>query len=159
MFIDKDKNFISVGSWEYEGMKHSPNIFSLWSDEELSAVGIYRVTFEEIPEGKQATGWEYELNEHNATATPILEDIPIYVPESVTKAQGKAALVQKGYYNSVLSFLEGLDEPDKSLAQIAFNDTNEWQRDSHFLGMAASELSLSSEDLDELFILAESIRL
>ena len=120
---------------------------------------MYKVYYPEIPEGKTVVDWTYSIDGDKGVATPELIDTPLYVPQSVSKAQGKAALLQKGYYFDVIAFLDALEEPNKTLAYIAFDDTSEWQRDSPFLAMAASELSLTEDDLDELFILAETITL
>lgn len=159
MFIDKDGVKIPTGSYEHEGFKYSSNIFRLWDEEELSAIGIYKVNYPPIPEGKQVVEWEFVVNETNATAIPELIDTPKYIPHAVTKAQGKSALVIQGLLQDVVAYMDGLEEPERTLAFIAFDDTNEWQRDSLMLSKAAESLSLSEENLDDLFILAETINL
>lgn len=161
MFINKDKEGIPLGSYEWEGVKHPPSIFRLWSDEDLSSVGVFRVEFidTDIPEGKQAVGYEYNILEHHATASPILEDIQEIVPQAVSLAQGKAILALRGLLTEAQSFIDEMEEPQKTLANIAFNDTNEWHRDSEFLQQFAQHIGLSEEDLDDLFITAAKIKL
>lgn len=88
---------------------------------------------------------------------PAPEPEPI-VPESVTRAQGKAALVQAQLWPGVLAYVAGIADPtQQALAEIALHDTLEWRRDSPFLAAAAAGLGLSSEQLDALFIAAEGI--
>lgn len=161
MFINKDKEVIPLGSYEWEGVKHPPSIFRLWSDEDLSSVGVFRVEFIDIdiPEGKQAVGYEYNILEHHATASPILEDIQEIVPQEVTRAQGKGALLLANLLDEAEQYIETLEGKEKMLALIAFNETNNWQRDSEFLKGASQALGLTEGDLDDLFITAEKIKL
>ncbi|WP_225784659.1 hypothetical protein [Xenophilus sp. Marseille-Q4582] len=80
------------------------------------------------------------------------------VPESVTRAQGKAALVQAGLWAGVLAYVAGIADPtQQALAEIALHDTLEWRRDSPFLAAAAAGLGLTSAQLDALFISAVEI--
>lgn len=157
IFMDKDFNIIPYASYSYNGFTHSRNIFDLWSDEELAEVGAYRVEYKDVPEGKDVEGWDYSLEGIKVVATPRLVDVEQKIPETVTKAQGKAALVIMGHFDNVISYIEGLEGKDKNLALIAFNDTNEWRRDSPFLISCAEVLGLTKDDLDELFMLASEI--
>lgn len=159
IFMNENFEVIPYASYTYEGVTHSRNIFRLWSRKQLSEVGVYEVSYAEVPEGKIAVDWTYKLNKESIRATPVLEDAPIHIPQSATKAQGKAALVLEGYYQQALDFIDSLEEPRKTLANIAFHDTNEWQRDSEFLSEFAEYISIDDEELDRLFILAENIKL
>src|SRR5690554_4634605 len=83
-----------------------------------------------------------------------------YVPEQVTRAQCKAALIQSGLWQDVLDYVDGITDPtEKALAEVALNDTTHWRRDSPFLNAAAQALNLTSEQLDELFQQAAEIEL
>lgn len=85
---------------------------------------------------------------------------PPYVPEQVTRAQGKAALIQAGLWQAVLDYVDGITDPtEKALAEVALNDTTHWRRDSPFLNAAAQALNLTSEQLDALFQQAAEIEL
>lgn len=82
------------------------------------------------------------------------------VPESVTRAQGKAALINAGLWPAVLAYVESIEDPmQQALAEVALNDTLEWRRDSPFLSACAAGMGLTSEQLDELFIDAKQITL
>lgn len=85
--------------------------------------------------------------------------MPEPVPEQVSRAQGKAVLVQNGLWQDVLAYVETLQEPDKTMAQIALNDTTHWRRDSPFLNAAADALNITSEQMDDMFIAASKILL
>ena len=85
--------------------------------------------------------------------------MPEPVPEQVSRAQGKAVLVQNNLWKDVLAYVETLQEPDKTMAQIALNDTTHWRRDSPFLNAAADALNITSEQMDDMFIAASKILL
>ena len=83
-----------------------------------------------------------------------------YVPQQVTRAQGKAALITAGLWGAVESYVDGIeDATEKALALVALNDTTHWQRTSPFLNAAAQALNLTSEQLDVLFQQAAEIEL
>lgn len=94
---------------------------------------------------------------------PVLIDpppAPPYVPQQVTRAQGKAALITAGLWGNVESYVDGIeDATEKALALVALNDTTHWQRTSPFLNAAAVALGLTSEQLDDLFRQAAEIEL
>lgn len=85
---------------------------------------------------------------------------PLPVPKQVSRAQGKVALIQAGLWQSVLDFVDNIeDSTQKAIAEIALNDTTHWRRDSPFLASAAQALRLTEDQLDDLFIEAAKIEL
>ena len=100
-----------------------------------------------------------------ATAAPLPADVVAdrrraLVPQVVSRAQGKVALMQAGLWPSVLEFVAAIAEPlEKFKAEVALNDAQEWQRDSAFLTTAAAALGLGDEQLDALFVAAAEERL
>lgn len=91
------------------------------------------------------------------------EPIPtdeLATPTRITRAQGKAILIQSGLWQQVLDYVASLENPtEQALAEVALHDTTEWLRDSPFLGRIAIYLSLSDGDLDQLFSDAAQIAL
>lgn len=86
------------------------------------------------------------------------DPLPVPVPQTITRAQGKAALIQAGLWPQVQAFMAVIEEPnDKLLAEVALNDTVSWERSSPFLARVAVALDLSEQQLDELFIAAAAI--
>lgn len=82
------------------------------------------------------------------------------VPLSVSRAQGKAALIQAGLWDDVLAFVTAIpDATDRALAEVALHDTTTWQRSSPFLNAAAVALGMDGAALDALFVTAEGIEL
>lgn len=80
------------------------------------------------------------------------------VPASVSRAQGKAALINAAKWDDVLTFVADIQDPaQKSLADVALNDTQDWRRDSPFLNQCADALGITSAELDALFVAAAKI--
>lgn len=80
------------------------------------------------------------------------------VPQSITRAQGKAALIQAGMWDQTLAFVAAIPDPtERALAEVALHDTQTWQRNSPFLIAAAAALGLSDAQMDDLFIAARAI--
>src|SRR5690606_8687705 len=95
-----------------------------------------------------------------STDAPEQPEQPDPVPYSVTRAQGKAALIQAGMWPAVLALVDGIEDPtEKALADVALNDTLDWRRDSPFLNQAAAAIGLNEKQLDDLFIAASKIAL
>ncbi|WP_431152257.1 hypothetical protein [Acidovorax facilis] len=82
------------------------------------------------------------------------------VPATVTRAQGKAALIQAGLWSGVLAYVAGIDdETQRALAEVALHDTTLWQRSSPFLTAAAHALGMNDDALDALFVAAAGVEL
>lgn len=85
---------------------------------------------------------------------------PIPAPRSISRAQGKAALIGAGMWQQVLDFVSTIqDQKERNLAEVALHDTTEWNRDSPFLNTAAVAIGLTPEQMDALFVTAASINL
>lgn len=85
---------------------------------------------------------------------------PAPVPQTITRAQGKAALIAAGRWEAVLDYVAGIGDPTKkALAEVALHDTLDWRRDSPFLQQAEQALGLDDKALDELFRKAKAIEL
>lgn len=160
-FVNENLLPIYPNGWVYDEVQYPNRIFSEWSDEQLSSVGVYRVVYDDapIPEGKMLDGWTYEIEGYVAIASPIFVDEVVIIPESVSRAQGKAALLAAGMLSSAEGFIDSLEGDEKILALIAFNETNEWRRDSPFLNQVATALGITQEQMDELFLEASKIAL
>lgn len=96
-----------------------------------------------------------EIEEHLNPPPP-----PPAVPEQVSRAQGKAALIQAGLWQQVLAYVDSIADPtEKALAEVALHDTTHWRRDSPFLNQAAAGIGVTEQQIDALFIQAAEIKL
>ena len=123
---------------------------------------IYRI---HLPDGTYNTivADQAFIDAHFPGAELLPEPAPVQtpvVPQSVSRAQGKLALIGAGLWPAAIAFVDGITDPaQKAYAEVALNDTQEWRRDSPFLASAAAALGLSEGQLDTLFIAAEGIQL
>lgn len=109
--------------------------------------------------GADAAQYEDLLAEVEATYVPP-EPQPIPVPQQITRAQGKAALIMQGHWQAVLDYAASIQDPtQRALADVALNDTLTWERSSPFLNAVANGLGMTDEQLDALFIQAGGIAL
>lgn len=103
-----------------------------------------------IPEGKLAR-WNGEWS---------LEDIPqpeSFKPKSVTMRQARLALLEAGYYSSVQTAINAIEDPIlKQASQIEWEYAATVDRGSSFTQSMATALGLTEEDMDNLFMLAVS---
>ena len=123
---------------------------------------IYRI---HLPDGTYSTivADQAFIDAHYPGAELLPEPEPVQasvVPQSVSRAQGKLALIGAGLWPAALAFVEGITDPtQRAYAEVALHDTQEWRRDSPFLASAAAALDLSEAQLDELFITAGGLQL
>lgn len=103
--------------------------------------------------------WKRDPQTGEITKHP-LPPAPPYVPEQVTRAQGKAVLIQAGLWQDVLDYVDGITDPtERQLAEVALHDTTHWQRTSPFLNAAAAALGIAEQQMDALFQQAAEIEL
>lgn len=76
------------------------------------------------------------------------------VPQVVYMRQARLALLEKGLLTQVQSVIDNLQEPLKSLAKIEWEYATEIRRDWPTLSQIVQHLSLTEEQIDDLFILA-----
>lgn len=84
-------------------------------------------------------------------APPVLPP----VPEKVTRFQGKAALAQAGYLDTVEAMMA--DPLTPAVSRLAWTDAPTFERDSQTVIGMGGALGLTSEQLDDLFRLAATI--
>lgn len=102
-------------------------------------------------------GWKYEGGE---LVPPAEGPNAIFIPQVVSRFQGREAMWQTSHGNSTLfeaaeAIINDPGTPD--LYRRAWADLQEFRRDSEMLNAIATILGLSSEDLDAIFILGASI--
>ena len=78
------------------------------------------------------------------------------IPSSVSRFQARAALYQAGLLESVDAVMK--DPATDFLARLAWEDASEFYRSSPYVTTIGAGLGLSSEQLDDLFRFAATIK-
>lgn len=79
------------------------------------------------------------------------------VPDRVTMRQARLALHAAGILPQVQPAINALPEPDKTAAQIEWDYSSEMFRNHGFVNILGSQLGLTSEQIDQLFIQAATL--
>ncbi|WP_427183613.1 hypothetical protein ACL598_17490 [Bordetella bronchialis] len=78
------------------------------------------------------------------------------VPQTVTRYQGRAALLAAGLLDTVTQHFAEVAGSD--LAKLAWNEAPTFERDSPLVIATAAALSLTEAQLDDLFIAAAQVK-
>jgi hypothetical protein len=79
------------------------------------------------------------------------------VPFSVTKRQGRLALLSAGKLDLVAEAIAALPSPQREAADIEWNDATNYERNSPFVVLLGEKIGLDSAELDALFIEAANL--
>lgn len=105
----------------------------------------------ELPDGTSEAVWAYRLSIY---ARPPKSS----VPESVTPSQIRVALIMSGIpLESVESAMEQLPDPQKSIAQTKWEYSTVVLRKDPLVDEIAPIIGLTSQQVDEIFVLASSL--
>lgn len=119
----------------------------------LSDKTIEFATEEEALAYKQANNLVEQIESFNEE---IIQSI--FVPESVTPRQMRVALIVSGIsLETIEAVIESLPEPDKSITRVTWEYSTAFERDNPILNAMAPALGLNQEQLDQLFILANTL--
>ncbi len=86
---------------------------------------------------------------------PLFPEPVMTVPQTVSRFQARAALYQAGLFDQVETLMQNSETP--MLARLAWQDAQEFKRQSPTVLAMASALGLTDEQIDELFITAAVI--
>ena len=89
-----------------------------------------------------------------------MEALQNQVPEKITKLQLKIQLVKMGFDLQIIeNAIKTLPEPQKTLAFLSWTEATNFYRDNEMIANVGQMLNLTNEQIDELFINADKIRL
>jgi len=83
------------------------------------------------------------------------DPIPVVIPQSVSRFQAKAALANAGLLSQVETIMADPSTP--AMYKLAWSDAQEFLRTSPTIAALSGLLSLTSAQLDQLFIAAATI--
>jgi hypothetical protein len=79
-----------------------------------------------------------------------------FVPQAVTRRQGRLALLEVGRIDAVEDAINGIADPtDRRAAQIEY-EADTWERTNAFLAALWQQLGGTEEQLDQLFTIAST---
>jgi hypothetical protein len=84
-------------------------------------------------------------------------DKPTTIPQSITPRQARLALLGAGLLSQVESALQGLPEPDRTVALIEWEYATLIERGSAWIAGLGAALGLDAAQIDELFISAANL--
>lgn len=87
---------------------------------------------------------------------PAVEPAPAIVPESVTAFQAQAALQLAGLLDTVIDYINQPSTP--VLTKLAWDKALHFERHSPMVTTIGTELGLTEQELDNLFIQAATIK-
>ena len=104
-------------------------------------------------QGNEGIGWLYNGHAFSAPPPPT----PV-VPLSVSRRQGRQALLLAGMLPLVQPAIDAIaDAMQRGLAQIYWDDSQEFERHHPTLIALATQMGLTATDLDSLFITAKAL--
>lgn len=101
----------------------------------------------------QANGWVEAVGEYATIPTPVV------VPQSVTMAQARKALLSAGITAAMVeAAIAGIaDAAARGMAEIDWEFSTTVSRSSSLVAMLGAELGLTDSDIDTLFIEAGNL--
>ncbi len=104
-----------------------------------------------VEAGDACIGWLYE----NGQLVPPVEPAPEpVIPQSVTRRQGRLALLEVGKLDQVEAAIAAIDDPvERRAAEIEY-EADTWERSNSFLQAMWAQLGGTEAELDALFVLA-----
>jgi hypothetical protein len=127
------------------------------------------ITYESFSIVSSGTSFEItfsnELSSGDIEALSILviKHKPVPIPKgmpdtSVTARQVRTALILSGVtLDQISGILDSLPEPNKTVAKVAWEHSYRFHRDNELVISLAPAVGLTTEDLDNLWVLAKSL--
>ena len=81
----------------------------------------------------------------------------VIVPASITPRQARLALFGEGLLDQVLTAINSMSEPNKSVATIEWEYASSINRADAWVSTLSESLGLTSDQLDDLFIVASGL--
>lgn len=97
-------------------------------------------------------GWLYDTST-GEFSEPVHVDQGVYVPQKLSRAQARGALILAGLIDHVQPALDAISDPlQRALAQNDWDNRLEFERTHPQLLAIAGALGLTDEQIDQLFI-------
>ena len=108
-----------------------------------------------VEAGDASIGWMYKNGELVPPAEP--EPMPEPMPSSMTRRQGRLALLNVGKLDDVEAAIDAIEDAiERRAAQIEY-EADTWERSNTFLQQLWSQLGGTEQELDDLFKLGTTL--
>jgi hypothetical protein len=87
------------------------------------------------------------------------DPVPVVVPQTVTMAQARLALIAAGLFSTIDAGLKALPEPQRTTALTAWEYAPTVSRNGALVTTLAGQFGLTEAQLDDLFTAAAAIEL
>ncbi len=141
-------------------VSHPRNIEQVWSDEELNAIGLYKLLpGDDIPAGKEIVSEVIGVVDGSPKIVRVFQDIDMDKKRkgmTTTRLQLKAVLLQYG----LLDKIDALVAQSDALTQMAWTEASRFERSSPLVIALASFLTwddgtpVTDEEIDDMFVAA-----
>lgn len=81
----------------------------------------------------------------------------VAIPQSVTMRQARLAMLHAGILDDVEALIQNMPGDDGRAARIDWEFAQDVRRDWHLVGALGSQLGMTADQIDDLFIYAGSI--
>lgn len=109
-----------------------------------------------LPSEPTLSAWQEYQDWLAAGNTPLhVAPEPILIPQIVTRAQGRQALLSAGMLDRIEAYMA--DPATPRADKLAWEDIQDFRRDSPLLIRLADMLGLTDKQIDELFIAADKV--
>lgn len=147
-----------VGTGKSRGRQNAAALESLWTESALSSIGLYQpVEADPVPDGKLIASTSVKRVDGVVKYVHALEDEPVIIPQSISMRQARLALLQAGLLSSVEAAIDAIAEPARTAARIEWEYATEMKRDHTLIETLAVGLSLTPEQIDQLFQTAAAL--
>ena len=99
--------------------------------------------------------WLTQITQNDAKIILANKNLSFGVPQIVSRFQGRAALANAGHFTTVNNYMASL--PVDNLQRLAWEDAQEFRRNSPTVAAMQALLGLSDTEIDDLFIEAATI--
>lgn len=106
--------------------------------------------------GAQETRAATQAEQDEVAARQAAAVVPV-VPASVSRKAARLALAHEGLFHQVQPAIDAMQEPERTLTQIEWDDSLTFERNSITVNTIGAALGLDSELLDALFVTAGTL--
>lgn len=129
----------------------------LWAVHNDSAVAELPDGAVEITDEQFNNRFDYVVEGGEVVYSPLYPSTAPFVPDRVTMRQARLALLGAGLLDDVEAALAALEGAAGQAARIEWEYSQEVWRNKPFVQQVAGAISMSDEQLDQLFIIAAGI--